>query len=84
VGRLLAKLDELKLSDHTLVVFTSDNGGLSRVTKNAPLREGKGAPYEGGIRVPLIVRWPGTVKAGSECEVPVHTVDYYPTYAAIA
>jgi uncharacterized sulfatase len=84
VGRLLAKLNELKLSDHTLVVFTSDNGGLSRVTKNAPLREGKGAPYEGGIRVPLIVRWPGTVKAGSECEVPVHTVDYYPTYAAIA
>ncbi len=84
VGRLLAKLDELKLSDNTVVIFTSDNGGLSRVTKNAPLREGKGAPYEGGIRVPLIVRWPGTVKAGNECDVPVHTVDYYPTYTAIA
>lgn len=84
VGRLLAKLDELKLSDHTVVIFTSDNGGLSRVTNNAPLREGKGAPYEGGIRVPLIVRWPAEVKAGSECDVPVHTVDFYPTFATLA
>jgi uncharacterized sulfatase len=84
VGRLLAKLDELKLADRTVVIFTSDNGGLSRVTKNAPLREGKGLPYEGGIRVPLIVRWPGKVKAGSECDVPVHTVDYYPTFAGLA
>jgi uncharacterized sulfatase len=84
VGRLLAKLDELKLSDNTLVIFTSDNGGLSRVTNNAPLREGKGAPYEGGIRVPLIIRWPAKVRAGSECDAPVHTVDFYPTFAALA
>ena len=84
VGRLLAKLDELKLSDNTLVIFTSDNGGLSRVTNNAPLREGKGLPYEGGIRVPLLVRWPGKVKAGSECDVPVHTVDFYPTFIKVA
>jgi uncharacterized sulfatase len=84
VGRLLAKLDELNLSDNTLVIFTSDNGGLSRVTNNAPLREGKGSPYEGGIRVPLIVRWPAKVKAGSECEVPVHTVDFYPTFIQVA
>ena len=84
VGRLLAKLDELKLHERTVVVFTSDNGGLSRVTKNTPLREGKGAPYEGGIRVPLIVRWPKKVKAGSTCDVPVHAVDFYPTYAAIS
>lgn len=83
-GRLLAKLDELGLSENTAVIFTSDNGGLSRVWKNAPLREGKGAPYEGGMRVPLIVRWPGKVKPGSECAVPVHTVDYYPTFNAIA
>jgi arylsulfatase A len=83
VGRLLAKLEELGLADNTVVIFTSDNGGLSRVTSNAPLREGKGAPYEGGIRVPLIVRWPGKVKAGSECEVPVHAVDFYPTYVAL-
>lgn len=84
VGRLLAKLDELKLSDNTLVIFTSDNGGLSRVTNNAPLREGKGSPYEGGIRVPLLVRWPGKVKPSSECDVPVHTVDFYPTFLKVA
>jgi uncharacterized sulfatase len=84
VGRLLAKLDELKLSDNTLVIFTSDNGGLSRVTNNAPLREGKGSPYEGGIRVPLIMRWPAKVKAGSECDAPVHTVDFYPTFIKVA
>jgi uncharacterized sulfatase len=84
VGRLLAKLDELQLSDNTVVLFTSDNGGLSRVTNNAPLREGKGSPYEGGIRVPLIVRWPGQVKPSSECDAPVHTVDFYPTFSKVA
>lgn len=84
VGRLLAKLDELGLAENTMVIFTSDNGGLSRVTNNAPLREGKGSPYEGGIRVPLIVRWPGKVKAGSECDVPVHAVDFYPTFLKVA
>ena len=66
------------------MIFTSDNGGLSRVTNNAPLREGKGSPYEGGIRVPLIVRWPGKVKPGSECDVPVHAVDFYPTFVSVA
>ncbi|MBA4017692.1 MAG: aryl-sulfate sulfohydrolase [Pirellula sp.] len=84
LGRLLARLEERRLAEDTLVIFTSDNGGLSRVTNNAPLREGKGAPYEGGIRVPLIVRWPGHVRAGSECAAPVHTVDFYPTFAAVA
>lgn len=84
VGRLLAKLDELGLAESTMVIFTSDNGGLSRVTNNAPLREGKGSPYEGGIRVPLIVRWPGKVKPSSECDVPVHTVDFYPTFMGVA
>lgn len=83
-GRLLARLDALKLSERTIVIFTSDNGGLSRVTSNAPLREGKGAPYEGGIRVPLIVRWPGQVPPQSECAVPVHCVDFYPTFAEVA
>jgi uncharacterized sulfatase len=84
VGRLLSKLDALGLAEKTLVIFTSDNGGLSRVTNNAPLREGKGSPYEGGIRVPLLVRWPGKVKPGSECDVPVHTVDFYPTFVNVA
>ena len=84
VGRLLRRLDELKLSERTIVIFAGDNGGLSRVADNGVLREGKGSPYEGGIRVPLIVRWPGTVKPDTECAVPVHFVDFYPTFAAIA
>lgn len=83
-GRLLAKLDALGLAENTLVIFTSDNGGLSRVTNNAPLREGKGSPYEGGIRVPLFVRWPGKVKPDSECDAPVHAVDFYPTFIKVA
>ena len=84
VGRLLRRLDELQLAERTVVMFASDNGGLSRVTSNAPLREGKGSPYEGGIRVPFIVRWPGQVKPGTLCDAPVHTVDFYPTFAALA
>jgi arylsulfatase A-like enzyme len=83
VGRVLKKLDALGLTDRTLVVFTSDNGGLSTAegspTSNAPLRAGKGWLYEGGIREPLIVRWPGVVKAGLVSDVPVITTDFYPT-----
>ena len=86
VGRILKKLDELKLSERTLVVFTSDNGGLcvaegpnTPATINAPLREGKGYLYEGGIREPLIVHWPSGVKAGSVCRTPVCGIDLFPT-----
>ncbi len=84
IGTLLAKLDELGVAENTLVVFTSDNGGLSRVASNEPLREGKGSAQEGGLRVPLIMRWPGKIKPGTTCNVPVHTVDYYPTFADLA
>ena len=87
VGRVLAKLDELKLADNTAVVFFSDNGGLIKiytgagqvVTSNAPLRQEKGTLYEGGIRVPLIVRLPGVVKPGSVCREPVTSTDFFPT-----
>ncbi|TXT28085.1 MAG: sulfatase [Planctomycetota bacterium] len=86
VGRIVAKLDELKLSDRTIVLFTSDNGGLATTegpntpaTSNAPLREGKGWLYEGGIRVPLLVKWPGNVKANSTSDVPVCGIDLMPT-----
>jgi arylsulfatase A-like enzyme len=86
VGRVLAKLDELKLAERTLVIFTSDNGGLCVVegpntppTINAPLREGKGFLYEGGIRVPLLVRWPGVTKAGAAVAAPVSSIDFLPT-----
>ncbi len=85
VGRLMAVLEELRLTDRTVIIFTSDNGGLQDyATDNAPLRAGKGYPYEGGIRVPLIVRWPGVVQAGMECDVPVTSVDFFPTLCEIA
>jgi arylsulfatase A-like enzyme len=86
VGRVLAKLDELKLAERTIVIFTSDNGGLATLegmpaaaTYNGPLREGKGYLYEGGIRVPLLVRWPGVTKAGTTSAVPVCSIDFFPT-----
>jgi arylsulfatase A-like enzyme len=79
VGRVLDALDELGLADNTLVVFTSDNGGFGGVADNRPLRAAKGYLYEGGIRVPLIVRWPGVVEPGSECDFPVVSMDFYPT-----
>ena len=84
VGRVLAKLDELGLTKKTVVIFASDNGGLGRMADLAPLRESKGAPYEGGLRVPFLVRWPGRIAPGSVSAVPIHAVDYYPTFAALA
>ena len=122
VGRITALLDELKLADNTVVIFSSDNGGVggySRrdglirdpghendtrkrgqkvagigdgenigqcddVTDNSPLRSGKGSLYEGGTRVPFIVRWPGKVKPGANCDVPSIHVDLYPTLLEIA
>ena len=84
VGRLMAKLEELKLADNTIVIFTSDNGGVTGNTSNLPLRMGKGSPYEGGDRVPLIVKWPGVTKPGSVCNAPVIGVDFYPTLLALA
>ena len=86
VGRVLKKLDELKLSEKTLVVFTSDNGGLCNgngqiipPTSNSPLRDGKSHLYEGGVRVPLIFKWPGVVKPGTTSDAIVSSVDFFPT-----
>lgn len=84
IGRVLDRLDALKLAERTLVIFISDNGGVANITANAPLRGGKGMLYEGGVRVPLIARWPGVVKPGSTCETPVISVDFFPTLAGIA
>jgi arylsulfatase A-like enzyme len=91
VGRMLDKLEELGLSEKTVIIFTSDNGGLSTLQGDRvgpgctlPLRGGKGWMYEGGIRVPLIVKWPGVTKAGSTCAVPVVSTDFYPTLLEIA
>ena len=79
VGRLRAKLDELHLSDHTIFIYTSDNGGLIPNTTNLNLRAGKGSAYEGGVRVPLIVHWPGVTKPGTETAVPAISYDMLPT-----
>jgi len=82
IGRVLEKIKTLGLEQNTLIVFTSDNGG-PHVTQE-PLRGAKGGYYEGGIRVPMVVRWPGVVKPGGTCDVPVLNVDFYPTFLAAA
>jgi len=109
VGRVMAKLEELKLADNTVIIFASDNGGVGGydrpdglirepgteakgkkaksaddedgggITDNTPLRSGKGSLYEGGVRVPFIVRWPGKVAAGSALGTPTAHVDLFPT-----
>ncbi len=89
VGRIVKKLEELHIADHTLVVFTSDNGGVVHfgkppATSNFPLRNGKGSAYEGGLRVPLIVKAPGVTHAGTVCDSPVITMDFFPTLLELA
>lgn len=103
LGRVLARLKSLGLTDNTLVVFTADNGGMSGAnfgnpqrivdkskldlafsTSNLPLRGAKGWLYEGGIRVPTIVKWPGQGKAGSVCSEPIISTDFYPTLLEVA
>ena len=88
VGRLLDKLEELGIDDNTIVIFMSDNGGLSTAesspTSNLPLKAGKGWLYEGGIREPMIIKWPGVTEPGSECNFPVTSTDFYPTILEMA
>ncbi len=93
VGRVLEKLDEPALAENTVVVFYSDNGGLVErfdkadgvvVTTNAPLRNEKGSLYEGGIRVPLIVRWPSHIAGGTTSKAVMSSVDLYPTFLDLA
>ncbi|MBI1372110.1 MAG: sulfatase-like hydrolase/transferase [Phycisphaera sp.] len=83
VGKVVDKLDALGLSDNTAICFMSDNGGLATsegwATSNQPLRGGKGWVYEGGIREPYMIVWPGVTKPGSTCDVPVISTDFYPT-----
>jgi arylsulfatase A-like enzyme len=94
VGRIMKLLDELQLAQNTLIVFSSDNGGVGGyvregvkasgdVTDNAPLRSGKGSLYEGGVRVPWIARWPGHIPGGTT-DVPIISVDLLPTFAELA
>ncbi len=80
VGMIVRKLGELGIADDTILVFTSDNGGEDFVTSNAPFRSGKSTLYEGGIREPLIVRWPGVVPPGTVTNTPTSNIDFYPTF----
>ena len=88
VGRLIAKLTEVGIDDNTVVLFTSDNGGLSTAegapTSNRPLRGGKGWLYDGGIRTPLIVKWPGVTQPGVTNDTPAISVDLFPTVLEMA
>ena len=84
VGMIMDTLKETGLAEKTLVIFTSDNGGLKGPTDNSPLRSGKGYAYEGGIRVPLIIRWPSVIGSGTISNEPVSSVDYLPSIAQAA
>jgi len=84
VGKIDRTLKELGLSGNTLLIFFSDNGGHGTYTCQKPLRGGKGMFYEGGIRVPMFVHWPGTVRAGASCDFPVISTDFYSTFVELA
>ena len=84
IGTILDKIDELALDDNTAVIFLSDNGGHPRFTKATPLRGGKSMLYEGGVRVPLIIRHPSLTTAGNKCNIPTDVSDVYPTLMDIA
>ncbi|MFO8056968.1 MAG: sulfatase [bacterium] len=83
-GMIAETLRKLGLEENTVVVFTSDNGGEELVTSNAPLRAGKSTLYEGGIRVPLIIRYPGPAPAGKVCASPSINMDFYPFFAGLS
>lgn len=87
MGAMLEALELHGIDDHTVILFTSDNGGLDRdasPTDNAPLRSGKGYAYEGGIRVPFLMRLPGVIPAGKISDTPVTSIDIFPTFLELA
>lgn len=91
IGRLMKALSQTGLDRNTLIIFTSDNGGMATSniaeqipTSNLPLRTGKGYLHEGGLRIPLVFRWPGIIKSGSTSDIPVSGTDLYPTLLEMA
>ena len=86
IGEVIAALDEAKIRDNTLIIFSSDNGGSKpgKISDNGPLRAGKGTIYEGGIRVCAAVNWPGHIPAGKTVSEPLHGIDWYPTLLKLA
>jgi uncharacterized sulfatase len=83
IGKILSGLDKAGISDNTIVIFFSDNGGLERDAKQTPFRSGKGWLYEGGIRVPLIVKWPGKIDKGVISDATITSTDFFPTFKEI-
>ena len=84
IGRLVDLLTETDKIDNTFILFTSDNGGVYKITKQWPLRAGKGSYYEGGIREPMFVFWKGKIPAGTKSDVPVTNLDFFPTILDVA
>jgi len=84
IGKIVAEVDRLGLKEKTMILFTSDNGGVYQTSKQTPYRAGKGSYFDGGIREPMLVRWPGKIKGGTKCDVPVIGIDFYPTFLAAA
>jgi arylsulfatase A-like enzyme len=84
IGKILKKLDELGISDNTVVIFYSDNGGLESLQDQLPLRGGKATIFEGGVRVPLAVRWPGKIQSGKKSDALVCSEDFFPTIMEMA
>ena len=83
IGKILDKIEKLNLSKNTLIIFTSDNGGIRAISNQYPLRAGKGSYYEGGIKVPMIFSWPEKIKAGSTSNERISNIDFYPTIKSI-
>lgn len=83
IGKLLTTLNEFSLINNTIVIFTSDNGGIKAISSQSPLRAGKGSYYEGGVRVPYIIKWQGKIKGGTINHTPIVNMDFYPTFKSI-
>ncbi len=84
IGKILDAVDQLGIKDNTMVVFTSDNGGIKKISTQSPYRSGKGSYFDGGIRVPLVVRWPAVITEQSACAIPAIGIDLYPTFLEAA
>ncbi|WP_316811643.1 sulfatase [Pedobacter heparinus] len=84
IGQIMDKLQQSGLDKNTVLIFFSDNGGAGKLANNGPFRDSKMSLYEGGIREPLIIRWPGKIKAGTVEHTPVSSVDFYPTFLGMA
>ncbi|MBC8769929.1 sulfatase [Arenibacter sp. BSSL-BM3] len=83
VGKIMKSLTDLGLEENTILIFTSDNGGIRSISTQDPLRAGKGSYYEGGIRVPCLIKWPGTTIAEKKIEEPITNLDFFPTFMEI-